>query len=228
MCKERNTHPSAAEEKEFFFFKTKTILVILEVSFVAALFVLWFGSESFRKSHNIWILFLFAFPANFLAAVVPYDPTIIYFGKFYPPLSVTLIGVAGVVVVEGVNYSILRFISESKLLVKVEHNKFIKKIIDLFGKAPFAALCLAGFLPIPFYPFRFLVALSRYPFIKYLLSVFLSKAPRIFILALAGYVINIPDHLFFFFFIALIMIMYFLFVLNQLRERREKSRKPRL
>ena len=89
--------------------KIRTVVIVLELCLVAALFILWFGTESLRASKNIWTLFIYAFPSNFLAAVVPFDPVIILFGKFYQPLYLTLVGEASVLVVEGINYSILHF-----------------------------------------------------------------------------------------------------------------------
>jgi ribonucleoside-triphosphate reductase len=73
----------------------------------------------------------------------------------------------------------------------------------LFNKAPFVALLVAGFTPVPFYPFRFLVVLARYPLPKYVLAIFLSRTPRFYLLALLGHIFKIPDYLFPVIFIAL-------------------------
>ncbi|MFX0203088.1 MAG: VTT domain-containing protein [Candidatus Hodarchaeota archaeon] len=221
MNKKIHPHSKVHQKKKLFFSKKKSILIALEVFFVAVLFVLWFGSESLRESRSLWILFIYAFPANFIAAVVPYDPAVIYFGKFYSPLYVTLMGVSSMTLVEGINYSVLSSIANTKMLLKIGHNKFINRIITLFKKAPFVALCVAGFLPIPFYPFRFLVVLSRYPFTKFVLAVLAAKLPRIYILALLGYLIDIPDYLIMLFFILLVMLMYVSFFINQLKARRK-------
>jgi len=56
-------------------------------------------------------------------------------------------------------------------------------------------LWIAGFTPIPFYPFRFLVVLAEYPLYKYLLAVFLSRASRYYLLAWFGHEFKIPDYL---------------------------------
>jgi membrane protein YqaA with SNARE-associated domain len=206
--------------------KLKAALIILEVCLVVALLILWLGMESIRESKNIWVLLVYAFPSNFLVAVVPFDPAIIFFGRFYAPLYVTSLGMMSVLLVEAINYSVLHFVVDTKLMMKVERSRYVKKIIGLFRKAPFAALCIAGFFPIPLYPFRFLAAMSRYPFPMYLLSVLLSKTPRIFILAMVGYVLNIPDYLIFSFFGALAVIMYISFVVDHLKERRKRRSVP--
>lgn len=150
--------------------------------------------------------------------VVPYDPAIVYFGKFYSPLYVTFMGVASTLVVEGINYSVLNFIADTKFLIKIRHSNYINKIIKLFKNAPFIALLIAGFLPIPFYPFRSLVVLARYPVIKYLLTILLSKIPRMYLIAFLGYVIKIPDYIILSFYIAIVVLMYVSFLINYLKK----------
>ena len=132
--------------------RTKIILFIVQLLFVGVIFVLWFGSESLRDSKNLWILFLGAFPANFISGVIPYDPMIIYFAQYHSAFWVVLAGVAGTLLVEGINYSVFRTISNVKYFIKIREKNFIKKLVNLFDSTPFLALLLAGFFPLPFYP----------------------------------------------------------------------------
>ncbi len=201
----------------------KLIYFILQIVFVMIIFIIWFTSESLRESKDLWILLLCAFPSNFITGIVPYDPAIIYFGQFYTPLYVIIVGTASIIFVEGINYSVLRHISNTKFMVKIRHRHFVSKIIALFDKAPFMALLFAGFLPVPFYPFRVLVILSGYPLIKYLLSVLISKTPRIYLLILLGNFIHIPDYMIFTLFIAIIIISYISILINYLKNRRSKE-----
>ena len=62
----------------------------------------------------------------------------------------------------------------------------MRKTIELFRRVPFAAILFAGFTPAPFFPLRFLVVMASYPRWKYLLGVFLSRAPRFLLLAMFG------------------------------------------
>ena len=151
------------------------------------------------------MLFFYSFPSQFLIAIVPFEPVLLYFGKFYQPLTVALVAIIGTLITEALNYSAFKFVTDSNLFQKIHQGKFLTKIVDLFNKAPFVALIVAGLTPVPFYPFRFLVVLARYPLAKYLLAVFLSRSPRFFILALAGYMIKIPDYLLIAIFIVLIL-----------------------
>lgn len=192
--------------------KLRTIFFIVQILFVLALLIVWISSETLQKSKNLLVLFFYTFPSNFLIAVVPYDPAILYFGKFHPALYVTLVAITGTLLTEVINYYVLKFIRDISSLKKITHTKFVCKIIDLFNKSPFLALVIAAFTPIPFYPFRFLAVFARYPMHKYLLAVFIGRTPRLFLIALFGYILNIPDRLFLILFIGLTLILYFPFV----------------
>lgn len=173
--------------------KTRVIIFILEISLIALLLVFWLTSDSIQKSKNLWILFLYSFPSQFLIAVVPHEPVFLYFSKFYAPIIITLVSVSSTVLTEVVNYSTFKFIVDLKSFHRIRYSGFIKKLIENFNRAPFLALWVAGFTPIPFYPLRFLVVLAHYPMFKYILAVFLSRTPRFYLLALFGHTFKIPD-----------------------------------
>ncbi|MFC1724050.1 YqaA family protein [candidate division KSB1 bacterium] len=187
-------------------FNIKTALVILEIAFVAVLLFIWLSSGTIKKSTNLWVLFLYCFPAEFLIAIVPHEPILFYFSKFYSAFIIAVVSVAGTLLTEALNYSVFEYFADIKLFLKLRENKFTEKLIKLFNKFPFAALWIAGFTPVPFYPMRFLVVLAKYPVKMYLLAVFLSRTPRFYLLALLGYVINIPDYLLLIIFVILILI----------------------
>jgi membrane protein YqaA with SNARE-associated domain len=173
--------------------RLEKIIIFLEVAMVLALLGVWIGSPAIRQSKNLWVLFFYNFPSQFLVAVVPHEPVFIYFSKFHSPIVVTAVAIVGTLLTEYVNYSVFRVIADLKALQKFSKSSMIQRAIRLFGKAPFAALLFAGFTPFPFYPFRFLVVISHYPLSKYLLAVFLSRTPRFLILALLGNKLKIPD-----------------------------------
>jgi len=175
--------------------KIRIFIFALQVGLVIALLVLWLSSESIQKSRNLWVLFLYSFPSEFLIAIVPHEPALLYFGKFYNPLTIALVAIAGTLLTEALNYSVFKFVADTNFFQKIRHRKVVTKIVELFNKAPFVALLVAGFTPVPFYPFRFLVVIVRYPIWKYILAVFLSRTPRFYILALIGHAIKIPDYL---------------------------------
>lgn len=207
--------------------KIRTIIFCLQIAFVLTLLIVWFSSEQLQQSKNLWVFFLYTFPSNFLIAVVPFDPAVLFFGKFHPPLNVVLTGITGMLLTEALNYSVFKFITDTKTFHKIKLEKYLKKIVDLFNKAPFPALMLAGFLPIPFYPLRFLVVIARYPLSRYLLAIFLSKFPRYYLIALFGNKLKVSDNLFLIVFIAFTLLLYFPFFINALKKRLKKKNHSR-
>ena len=186
--------------------RTRVLIFILEISLFAFLLIVWLSSDSIQESKNLWVLFFYNFISQFLIAIVPHEPVHLYFSKFYAPLSVTLVSICGTLITEFINYSTFKFVVDLKSFDKIKYSGFVKKIIDIFNKVPFLAIWIAGFSPVPFYPFRFLVVIARYPVYKYLFAVFLSRTPRFYLLALLGHAIKIPDYLLAIFFAVLIII----------------------
>ena len=171
------------------------LVFLLEIGFVVFLAILWFRSESLQRSINLWILFFYSFPSQFLVAVTPHEPVYLYFSKFHMPLAVTLVSVTGTALTEVLNYSVLKFIFDLDTLKKVTHGSAIQKIVRLYEKAPFIALLVAGLTPIPFAPFRFLVVLARYPLLRYVLAVLISRGLRFYLLAVFGKTVKVPNSL---------------------------------
>jgi membrane protein YqaA with SNARE-associated domain len=173
----------------------RTLFLALEIVFIAGLLVWWLTDASIRRNKSLWVCFFYCFPSEFLIATVPHEPVILYFGKFYPALTVALVSVTGTCLTEILNYSAFGYVADLRLFRKFTESRAVRKTVGIFNRAPFLALWVAGVSPIPFYPFRFLVVLSRYPLWKYILAVFTSRAPRMFLIALAGRLIRIPDSL---------------------------------
>ncbi|UCE39737.1 MAG: VTT domain-containing protein [Candidatus Aminicenantes bacterium] len=201
----------------------KTFLFALQISFVLALLIVWITSNSLQESKSLWVLFFYSFPSEFLIATVPHEPVLLYFGKFYQPLTVALVAIPSTLLTEILNYSTFKFITDLRIFTKLKEKKAIHKTVQFFNKAPFGTLWVAGITPIPFYPLRFLVVLARYPIHKYILAVFLSRFPRFIILAYVGYKIQIPDYLLIALFVALIAIAN-ISILRSLRTQKRKGK----
>lgn len=199
----------------------KSLAFVLQICFVLVLLIIWLVSESIRESKSLWVLFFYSFPAEFLIATVPHEPALLYFGKFYTPLTVAIVAGSSTLLTEALNYSVFKFITDLKIFKNIQQRKFVKKAITFFNRAPFFALWIAALTPIPFYPFRFLVVMANYPLIKYILALALSRIPRFFILALVGHAIQIPDYLLVALFILLIVSLNFPLLRKFIRRRRK-------
>jgi len=203
--------------------KTRIWVFVLEIGFILILLIGWLSSKTLHNSKNLWVLFFYSFPSQFLIAIVPHEPVFFYFSKFYAPLVVTIVSVSSTILTEILNYSAFKFVVDLKSFQKFKYGGFVQKLVKYFNKAPFTALWIAGFTPVPFYPFRFLVVLAHYSLAKYILAVFLSRTPRFFLLAILGYAIKIPDYLLIAIFIGLIIIANYPIIKNLVNKNRNQK-----
>lgn len=204
--------------------RLKAIIVAVEICFVLTLLGLWLSVPGLQESKSLWVLFLYNFPSQFLVAVVPHEPVYFYFSKFYSPLAVTAVALAGTMITEYINYSVFQYFLDFKLLKKAMGNRYVQKLISLFNKAPFSALSIAAVSPIPFYPFRFLAVMSHYPLAKYLLAVFCARSIRFYLFAIFGAALNLSDGLLLAFFGVLILITALQFLHSALKLRANRRR----
>ena len=200
-------------------------IFIGELVFVAALFVIYFSSQSLQSSRHLWVLFLYSIPGNFLIDVVPYDPAVIFFARFHEPLFIAFVGVAGILASEVINYTCFEYIVDRKFFDKILKHKFIVKLTRLFNKAPFWTMLIVAFTPIPIYPFRFLVVMARFPLLKYLLALFVGRLPRLYLIALFGHRVVLPGWAYLFIFIVLSLIMYIPLV-KLIPKKQQKEKTP--
>jgi membrane protein YqaA with SNARE-associated domain len=203
----------------------KAFLFALQIAFVLTLLIVWATSKSLQESKNLWVLFFYSFPSEFLIATVPHEPVLLYFGKFYNPLTVALVAIPSTLLTEMLNYSTFKYITDLRIFTKLREKKAVQKTVRFFKKAPFLTLWVAGITPIPFYPLRFLVVIARYPLLKYILAVFLSRFPRFIILAYVGYKVQIPDYLLIALFVILILIAN-VSILQSVRKKKKERTAP--
>ncbi|RLE03873.1 MAG: hypothetical protein DRJ11_02995 [Candidatus Aminicenantes bacterium] len=201
----------------------RTLVFIGQILFVLILLIIWLSWSDLRTSRSLWVLFFYSFPSEFLIAVVPHEPVLLYFAKFYLPLTVALIAATSTLLTESLNYSVFSYVSDWNILKKFQKKKTVNKIIDLFKRAPFLALWIAGLTPIPFYPFRFLVVMAHYPRWKYLLAVALSRTPRFFLLAWFGHEVHLSDEILIALFIILIVSMNLPFLRRLIRKKKPQK-----
>jgi len=67
----------------------RNLLFITESAFVIVLIIVWIASGVLQKSTNLLVLFLYSFPSEFLIAILPHEPVLIYFGRFFTPMKKT-------------------------------------------------------------------------------------------------------------------------------------------
>jgi len=172
--------------------RKRIILILSEAAVVLSLLSVWFFVEGVQESTNLWILFFYSFPSEFLVGLIPHEPVLIYYGAYHSPWVVALVAVVSTVMAEGLNYHFFGLFYGMPAFRAALEKTAVKKVADFFNRMPFTAILFAGFSPVPFFPVRFLVVITDYPVWKYLLGVFLSRAPRFYLLALFGAYFEVP------------------------------------
>jgi len=173
--------------------RIRILLSVAPIAFLAGLIAAWIALPGVRESKSLWVVFLYCFPSEFVIAIVPHEPALLYFSKFYAPMTVAGVSAAGTVLVEWVNYYLVAYVTDLAVLRRALQGRTVTKLVGWFHRAPFAALLAAGFMPVPFYPFRFLAVVAKYPCWRYLLAIFLSRTPRFWIICVAGAALGFSD-----------------------------------
>jgi membrane protein YqaA with SNARE-associated domain len=187
--------------------RKRLILILSESALVLVLLAVWIFSEAVRESTSLWVLFFYSFPSEFLVGLVPHEPVLIYYGGYHPAWIVALVSVVSTVLAEGLNYSLFGLFYGMRAFQKALDRKTVKRLAELFQRFPFGAILFAGFTPVPFFPVRFLVVMTGYPVWKYLVGVFLSRAPRFYLLALLGAFFEVPKLLLGAIFLAMLVVV---------------------
>jgi membrane protein YqaA with SNARE-associated domain len=172
--------------------RRRVALILAELGIVLALLLTWYLSEEVRASTSLWVLFFYSFPSEFLVGLIPHEPIIVLYGEYHAPWIVALVSVVSTTMAEGLNYLFFSLFVGIPALNSALNGKTVKRMGDLFKRRPFLAILIAGATPVPFFPIRFLVVITKYPVEKYLLGVFLSRGPRFLLLAILGYMFDIP------------------------------------
>jgi membrane protein YqaA with SNARE-associated domain len=184
------------------------LIVMLAVVFLVTRYL-------FPQYSKLFLLFLYSIPAQFIVAIIPHEPIIFYFSKYFSPLSVTLVTLLGTLFAEYLNYMLVKMFFKLPKVDDLRNHRTFKKATDYFLKLPFVSLVIAAITPIPFYPFRIIVPASEYPLTKYLLALIVGRTPRFYILAYFGYSIPLPNKII----IVLFILLFAVSVLYWLRRK---------
>ena len=141
---------------------------------------------------KLLFLTLYSIPSNSFIPGIPHEPAVILAGKSYRPIIVALFASLGTCIAAIIDYHVLTPILTHEKAEALKKQTIYKISFRYFGKAPFISLVIAAFSPVPFFPFRVLSIASSYPFKKYLLSIFLGRTPRYYLLSLLAYTFPFP------------------------------------
>ncbi len=149
---------------------------------------------SFPFQQSLKLLFLLVY-MTFACTFFPLPtPQIImdYGGRGFDPILVAVVGGIGTCIASLIDYTMITFIFDYKKFAKLKQTKTYKYCAWFYNKVAFISLVIAGFTPIPFEPFRFLAAAAKYNRGKYVLAIFIGRAPRYYLLAKFQHLFPIP------------------------------------
>jgi uncharacterized membrane protein YdjX (TVP38/TMEM64 family) len=130
-----------------------------------------------------------------LTVVVPamFEPLLMLTGRIYPPLLVALIGVAGNLYMDNINYHLFGAAINHPRLEKARNSRLVRWMLALFQRSPFFAVWLCAWSPIPYWIVSTLAPLSRYSKRKYLFATLLGRFPRVWFFAALGLVVPVSS-----------------------------------
>jgi len=123
---------------------------------------------------------------------LPTPQIIMDYGGIFDPIMVAMVGAIGTCVAGLIDYTVITYIFKVKKVAKLKQTKTYKYCAWFYNKVAFISLVIAGFTPIPFDLFRFLAAATKYNRGKYVLSIFIGRAPRYYLLAKLQHLLLIP------------------------------------
>jgi membrane protein YqaA with SNARE-associated domain len=143
--------------------------------------------------HELIFFGMYSIPSQMLISIFPHEPALLYTAKFYSPTAITIAGTIGCCIAGVFDYWLLiPLMNHEVVRPKFENKPLFKKALAFFQKSPFWLLAIAAYIPVPFYPFKFLSIAGKYPLRKYQAALIVGRAPRYFTLAVLGFVLQPP------------------------------------
>ena len=140
---------------------------------------------------HLALLGLYEIPCQLVS--LPLEPYLLYAATLYDVWLVTLVTTLGCAVGGVLDYLVFGpMLAHGSMRPRYENRRWFHKALALFRKAPFWTLVLTGYTPIPFAPFKLLSIAAGYPVPRYVVALVLARAPRYYLVAWLGYVIQPP------------------------------------
>lgn len=161
--------------------------------------------QDFRSRSYLYLLF-YAIPANTAITVFPHEPVLVYFGKFANLWITAGAATAGTLAAGYMDHTVFTPLLNLEGRQAYKEGTLYRKGVRWFTRWPFATLVVAGFTPIPFWPFKFLSFSAHYPMRRYLAALAVGRFPRYLILAWVGKAFEVPNWILFGLFLAIIVL----------------------
>jgi membrane protein YqaA with SNARE-associated domain len=156
--------------------------------------------------HPQLILFFYSIPATAAISLFSMEAVLIHYGSLQPLLVSALTATAGTTVAGFLDWHIFVPLLNWRKIEAYRRSRLYKMGIHLFNKAPFFVLLIASFIPMPFFPFKFLAFSARYSFWKYLAARAIARLPRYYLFIWLGHNVNIPGWALILLFLAMLLV----------------------
>jgi len=161
------------------------------------------------KVYPLLTVFFYSVSSNAAIAILPHEPVLVWYGKTQNLIRLATVATLGTMLAGYLDHRFFAPILNLSYSARYKSSPAYQRAQRWFSKAPFWALTLAGFLPLPFYLFKFLALASRYPLSKYMAAVAVGRFPRYYLLGLAGFFFQIPNWLLIGIFVLMFALVYY-------------------
>jgi len=165
--------------------------------------------QDFRSRSYLYLAF-YAIPSNVAISLFPHEPVLVYFGKFANLWIASAAATLGTMVAAYLDHSVFVPVLHLEGLQRYRENRLYRTSIEYFTRWPFATIAAAGFLPVPFWPFKFLSFSVRYPLRRYMAALAIARYPRYFLLAWFGAAVDVPTWVLF----GIVLVVFGVYLVN--------------
>ncbi len=115
-----------------------------------------------------------------------YEPILMLMGRLYAPPLVAVVGVAGTIYVEYLNYHLYKRVLQLDALERMQKSKLVERVLRYFSKAPFFTVWVCSWSPLPYWTVRFISPMAGYEVRSHLFATFCGRFPRLWFFAALG------------------------------------------
>ena len=145
------------------------------------------------RTYPLLTLFFYNIASSAVIVIFPHEPVIIKFGEFVSLWPLAFVSAAGTLVAMYLDYKFFVPMLNLSYSEKYKTMHGYKRASEWFYKQPFLILVAAAFLPVPFYPIKFMALSSKYSMPKFLTAITIGRIPRYYLLGLLGREFHIPN-----------------------------------
>lgn len=115
-----------------------------------------------------------------------YEPILMLFGRLYEPWMVAVVGTAGTLYVEYLNYHLYGHVVRIGPIRRMGESGMVRHVLRWFRRAPFLTVWVCSWSPIPYWIVRFISPMAGYDVRRHLFATLLGRFPRLWFFAALG------------------------------------------